>query len=68
MNSQYHAFLMRIWHSSGQVQGQWLMSLEDPTSHEITYFKTREELLTFLDTILTEQEKQSPIKAGKILP
>lgn len=64
MVSHYHAFLMRIWHSD-LSQGQWFFSLEDPKSHQITYFKTKEELFSFICIILNDQGKQYPTRTGE---
>lgn len=64
MISRYHAFLIRMWQNTDQSKGQWFMSLEDPSSHKMTYFKTKEELFSFLRDILNEKENLSSLKPG----
>jgi hypothetical protein len=51
MISQYHAYLLRIWNHIETDHERWLISLEDPKSHDMFYFKTVEELLFFFNKI-----------------
>lgn len=51
MACDYFAFLLRIWSNSDIGNSQWLISLEDPKSHKLTYFKTMEELFDFFMSI-----------------
>ena len=39
---------MRIWQEDDPPQREWLASLEDPTTKQLTYFKTIEALFAFL--------------------
>lgn len=52
----YFSYLLRIWQSENQRDDEWFVSLEDPKSREILYFKNLDQLLIFLSEIQTLKE------------
>ena len=46
--AQYFSFLLRIWQGDDLGGAGWLASLEDPSTKQVTYFKSMEELFEFL--------------------
>ena len=58
MISEYHAYLLRIWNHSESENVQGFISLEDPKSHNLTYFKTMEELFIFFKGITHSEDHQ----------
>ena len=61
ITSRYYSYLIRIWQDDDLPKREWLASLEDPTTQQLTYFKSLEDLFAFL-------QKQSGLSAGKTLP
>jgi hypothetical protein len=46
--THYFSYLMRIWQGDELPDGTWLASLEDPSTKQLIYFKSIEELFEFL--------------------
>lgn len=51
--TRYFSYLLRIWQSENQGHDEWFVSLEDPKSREILYFKTMDEMFSFIREIQT---------------
>ena len=51
ITAKYYSYLIRIWQSGDQIQGNWFASLEDPETNKTVYFKNMHELFEFLDTL-----------------
>ncbi|HEY9121797.1 MAG TPA: hypothetical protein VIM80_02265 [Brevefilum sp.] len=63
LTSDYCAFLLRIWRSRDGTGEKWLMSLEDPTNHQMLYFQTFDDLCSYLQDI-KEKSEHRPIQQG----
>ncbi len=48
LTRHYFSYLIRVWRGDNPLVDEWLASLEDPTTNQIIYFKTLEELFAFL--------------------
>lgn len=48
ITTSYFSYLIRICQGDDLPRGEWLASLEDPSTKQMTYFKTMEELNEFL--------------------
>lgn len=46
--SSYFSYLIRIWQSGDTSLNRWHASLQDPSSQQIIFFETIEDLFTFL--------------------
>lgn len=66
MTSQYHAYLMRIWQSSDLPKDQWFISIEDPSTHKITYFKNMDEFFAFIRTIPKENKEKLHLSSNEM--
>jgi len=63
--NNYFSYLMRIWQDEDPHQEGWRASLEDPTTKQVVYFKTMEELFEFLNhKALSNKNKKIPLKNG----
>ena len=59
ITAKYYSYLIRIWQSEDQAKGQWFASLEDPSTKKTVYFKTMDELFSFLDTLPKKGKDQA---------
>lgn len=48
MKRDYLSFLLRVWKTGGTDSRNWVASLEDPHSRQVTQFRSLEALLEFL--------------------
>ena len=48
ITTQYFSYLIRIWQDEELPDSTWLASLEDPSTKQLIYFKSMEELFEFL--------------------
>lgn len=55
----YIAFLLRLWQTGEDNQGNWLASLEDPHTHHVVGFENLDGLYDYLKN-LQAQSKISP--------
>ncbi|MBW6474776.1 MAG: hypothetical protein K0B14_16735 [Anaerolineaceae bacterium] len=63
--THYFSYLMRIWQGDDLPEKEWLASLEDPSTKQLTYFKSLEELFTFLShKALSDKNRQLLQKNG----
>jgi hypothetical protein len=44
----YLSYLLRIWQTGGDESRNWVASLEDPHSHQITHFNSLDALAQYL--------------------
>ncbi len=51
--TRYFSYLLRIWQPENELSDEWHASLEDPKSREILYFKTMDEMFSFIREIQT---------------
>jgi hypothetical protein len=51
MHPPYIAFLLRLWQTGEGGQGNWLASLEDPHTHQVTGFEALEGLYDYLKSL-----------------
>jgi alpha-ketoglutarate-dependent taurine dioxygenase len=48
ITTTYFSYLLRLWQDEDLPNQGWLASLEDPSTHQMTYFKSIEELFEFI--------------------
>lgn len=48
MKRNYLSYLLRVWHTGSEESPNWVASLEDPHSHQVTHFKSLNALLEYL--------------------
>jgi hypothetical protein len=61
ITTKYFSYLVRIWQGDDLSDGTWLASLEDPSQKRKLYFKSMEELFTFLhERTMLEEPKPDP--------
>jgi hypothetical protein len=57
--AHYFSYLMRIWQGDELPDGTWLASLEDPSTKQLIFFKSIEELFEFLKKRSAVAESQA---------
>ena len=57
--THYFSYLMRIWQGEHLPGEGWLASLEDPSTKQLIYFKSIEELFGFLKKQSAVAESQA---------
>lgn len=59
MHQPYIAFLLRLWQTGEGDQGNWLASLEDPHTHQVTGFENLVGLYEYLKNLETQTKVTS---------
>ena len=59
--THYFSYLMRIWQGEHLPGEGWLASLEDPSTKQLIYFKSMEELFGFLKKRSAVDESETTI-------
>lgn len=54
--SPHVAFLLRLWRTQNGQKQNWLASLEDPHTHQVTGFESLAALYNYLEDFKTKHE------------
>lgn len=68
MKRSYLSYLLRIWQTGSPQSPQWVASLEDPHSHQVTHFRSLDALAQFLLQKTSRVGDRSPQDADEDEP
>jgi len=66
--SDYHAYLLRLWHTEQAGRSVWRMALEDAHTGERRGFATLDQLVAFLQALTGSADLSDSTSPGKDLP